>query len=186
MTIFILGLIIFFASHLFTPLMRGPREKLQKRLGAGGYKGLYSIVSAIGLALIVIGWPGADRTVLYVAPYWTVHVAYLLTLLAFISLAAAYLPKGRIAATLKHPMLAGVKLWAFAHLLVNGDVRSVLLFGAFLAYGVIDRIMVKKRGAPTPVAGPVVNDILAVAVGAAAWCAIFFWLHPFIAGVTLR
>lgn len=186
MTIFILGLIVFFGAHLFTPLMRGARERLQKRLGAGAYKGLYSIVSAAGLALIIVGWPNADRTVLFVSPYWLVYAAWALTLLAFIALAAAYLPKGRIAAGLKHPMLAGVKLWAFAHLLVNGDVRSLLLFGSFLAYGVLDRILVKKRGEPTPAAGPVTNDLLAMAGGAAAWAAVFFHLHPYIAGVALR
>jgi len=186
MTLFVSGLIIFFAAHLFTPLMRSAREGLIGRLGAGGYRGLHSLVSAAGLALIVLGWPGADRTVLYVAPYWTVHIAYALTLLAFICLAAAYLPKGRIAAALKHPMLAGVKAWAFAHLLVNGDVRSLLLFGGFLAYGLIDRIMVKRRGAPTPAPGPFRNDILAIVGGAAVWAAVYFWLHPYIAGVSLR
>lgn len=186
MTIFVSGLIIFFGTHLFTPLMRSPREGLIRRLGAGGYRGLYSLMSAVGLALIVVGWPGADRTVLYVAPYWTVHIAYGLTLLAFVCLAAAYLPKGRIAAALKHPMLAGVKAWALAHLLVNGDVRSLLLFGGFLAYGVLDRIMVKRRGAPTPAPGPFRNDILAIMGGAAVWAAVYFWLHPYIAGVALR
>ena len=186
MALFVLGLIVFFLPHLFTPLMRRAREGLIGRLGAGGYKGLYSIVSAVGLALIIVGWPGANRTVLYVLPYWAEHIAYALTLGALILLAAAYLPKGRIAAIAKHPMLAGVKLWAFAHLLVNGDVRSVLLFGSFLAYGVLDRVMVKRRGAPVAAAGPIVNDLIAVAVGGAVWAAIYFHLHPLIAGVALR
>lgn len=186
MILFILGLIIFFGAHLFTPLMRGAREGLVKRLGPGGYKGLYSIVSAIGLGLIIVGWPKADRTVLYVSNYYFVYVAYALTLIAMILLAAAYLPKGKIAAAVKHPMLAGVKVWAFAHLLVNGDVRSVLLFGSFLAYGVIDRIMVKRRGAATPAPGPIRNDAISVAVGAGAWAAIYFYLHAFITGVALH
>jgi len=185
-TIFILGLIVFFGAHLFTPLMRGVREGLVKRLGPGGYRGLYSLVSAIGLTLIIVGWPHADRTVLYVAPYWVVYVAYGLTLIALILLAAAYLPKGKIAAAAKHPMLAGVKVWALAHLLVNGDVRSVLLFGSFLVYGAIDRIMVKRRGAPTAAAGPVHNDILVILVGAAVSAAIYLWAHRYIAGVDLR
>jgi uncharacterized membrane protein len=103
-----------------------------------------------------------------------------------ILLAAAYLPKGKIAAAVKHPMLAGVKAWALAHLLVNGDVRSVLLFGSFLAYGVIDRIMVKRRGASTPAPGPVRNDLIAVVAGVAVWAAIYFHLHRYIAGVALR
>jgi uncharacterized membrane protein len=186
MILFILGLALFFASHLFTPFARGARQGLIERFGPGGYKALHSAVSAIGFALIIVGWPKADRTVLYVAPYWLVHVTYALTLLALIFLAAAYLPKGRLAAAVKHPMLAGVKAWALAHLLVNGDVRSLILFGSFLAYGVIDRIMVKKREEASFAPGPVANDALAVVVGAAAWAAIYFALHPYIAGVALR
>jgi uncharacterized membrane protein len=186
MALFLLGLIIFFGAHLFTALAREARKSLVGRLGPGPYKGLYSLVSVAGFALIVIGWPRADQTVLYVSPYWLVHVAYALMLAALALLAAAYLPKGRIAAAARHPMLAGVKIWAFAHLLVNGDVRSLILFGSFLAYAALDRVMVKKRGEPTPKAGPIANDAIALAVGAAAWAAIYFLLHPYIAGVALR
>ena len=186
MTLFILGLIVFFGAHLFTALARGARKGLVERLGAGPYKGLYSLVSLGGFAMIVLGWPRADATVLYVSPYWLVHVAYALMLAALVLLAAAYLPKGRIAAAARHPMLAGVKIWALAHLLVNGDVRSLILFGSFLAYAALDRIMVKKRGEPTPKAGPVANDVVALAAGAGAWAAIYFFLHPYIAGVSLR
>lgn len=185
MILFILGLIIFFGTHLFTAAARGQREALVNRLGAGPYKGLYSLVSIAGFALIVIGWPKADATVIYVSPYWLVHVVYLLMLIALTLLAAAYLPKGRIARAAKHPMLAAVKIWAFAHLLVNGEVRSLLLFGAFLAYAVFDRIALKRRGEPVPASGPVMNDAIAVGVGAAAWAAIFFWLHPYIAGAPI-
>ncbi len=186
MALFLLGLAIFFSSHLFTALARGRREALVKRLGAGPYKGLYSLVSIAGFALIIAGWRSADAGLLYTPPEGGRHIAYLLTLFAFILLAAAYAPKGQIAATIKHPMLAGVKAWAFAHLLVNGEVRSVILFGAFLTYGVIDRIAVKRRGDKGPAPGPWRNDIIAVAVGAAAWAAVFLYLHPVIAGVALH
>ncbi len=186
MTLFILGLLIFFGTHLWTALARKGREGLIAKLGAGPYKGLYSLAAIAGFALIVIGWRGADASVVYTLPAFLTHVTYLLVLLALILLAAAYLPAGKIAAAAKHPMLAGVKLWAFGHLLVNGEVRSIMLFGAFLAYGVIDRIAVKKRNEPTPKAGPISNDLIAVAVGAGAWAAIYFFLHPFIAGVALR
>lgn len=186
MTLFILGLLIFFGTHLWTALARKGREGLIAKLGAGPYKGLYSLAAIAGFALIVIGWRGADTSVVYTPPAFLTHVNYLLVLLALILLAAAYLPAGKIAAAAKHPMLAGVKLWAFGHLLVNGEVRSIMLFGAFLAYGVIDRIAVKKRNEPTPKAGPISNDLIAVAVGAGAWAAIYFFLHPFIAGVALR
>ena len=183
MILFILGLIIFFATHYFTAFARGARAGLTSKFGEGGYKGLYSLVSLAGFALIVVGWPSADASVLYSPPPFLRHATYLLTLIAFILLAAAYLPRGRIAATLKHPMIAGVKFWAFGHLLVNGDVRSVILFGSFLVFGIVDRIAVKRRGEPVAGAGGPVNDALAVAVGLGAWAGVYFYLHPIIAGV---
>lgn len=186
MAIFLAGLVIFFGTHLYTALARAPRAALVKKLGAGPYKGFYSLVSIAGFALIIIGWRGADASILYVPPEGGRHIAYLLTLFAFILLAAAYTPKGKIAAGVKHPMLAGVKAWAFAHLLVNGEVRSVILFGAFLVYGVIDRIAVKRRGDDGPAPGPWRNDAVAVVAGVAAWAAVYFYLHPYIAGVALR
>lgn len=186
MALFLSGLAIFFGSHLFTALARGPREALVKKLGAGPYKGLYSLVSLAGFALIVVGWRGADASTVYAPPEGGRHIAYLLTLFAFVMLAAAYAPAGKIAAAIKHPMLAGVKAWAFAHLLVNGELRSVILFGAFLAYGVIDRIAVKRRGDNGPAPGPWRNDVIAVVAGVAAWLAVYLFLHPYIAGVALR
>ncbi len=186
MTLFILGLVVFFGAHLWTAFARGSRQELIKNLGAGAYKGLYSLIAIAGFALIIIGWRSADAAILYVSPAWLKHVAYLFMLIALILLAAAYLPKGKIAAAAKHPMLAAVKFWAFGHLLVNGEVRSVILFGSFLAFGVIDRIAVKKRDEPTPAPGPAMNDVIAVVVGAAVWAAVYFFLHPYIAGVSLR
>lgn len=185
MTLFLLGLVIFFGAHLFTAIARGARARLVAKLGEGPYKGLYSLVSLAGFVLIIIGWRTADASVLYATPAWTRHIVYLLVLLAFILLAAAYLPAGKIAAAAKHPMLAGVKLWAFSHLLVNGEVRSVILFGAFLAYAVIDRIAVKKRGEKGRAAGPVRNDAIAVAIGVAGFAAVAFYGHRYIAGVAL-
>ena len=183
--LFIIGLAIFFGSHFFTAILRGSRQGLVNRVGAGPYKGLFSIIALIGLLLIVVGWGGADRTVIYSPPYWTRYLLYLFMLFALILLAASSLPSGRLAAMVKHPMLAGVKIWAFAHLLVNGDVRSIVLFGSFLAFAVIDRIVVKKRDAPTPQPGPVANDLIAIGVGVIAWVAIYLFLHPYIAGVAI-
>lgn len=185
MTLFLLGLILFIGAHVSMGVARGVRAGLIAKLGEGGYKGLYSLVSLAGFVLIIIGWPKADATILYVTPDWMRHVTYLLMLFAFILLAAAYLPAGKIAAGAKHPMLAGVKVWAFAHLLVNGDVRSLLLFGAFLAFAVIDRIAVKRRNEPTRPAGPVMNDVIAIGVGGAAYVAVAFFAHQYIAGVAL-
>ena len=161
------------------------RQGIINTIGALPYKGAYSLISGAGLALIIIGWSKADASLLYAAPSWGRHVAFLLMWVALILLAAAYLPAGRIAAGAKHPMLAGVKIWAFAHLLANGEVRSVLLFGSFLVFAVIDRIAVKKRAAPTRTAGGPINDGLAFAVGTAVYLAILFHLHPYIAGVPL-
>lgn len=190
MMYFILGLILFFATHFFTAFARGPRQGVIDRLGAMGYKGAYSLLSIAGFALIVIGWPAADATALYTPPAFLRHVTYLLTLVAMILVASAYLPSGAIASATKHPMVAGVKVWAFAHLLSNGEIRSVILFGLFLAYGVLDRIALKRRGGATPVrpAGGrgLINDGLAVVAGVALWAAIFGFLHPVIAGVALH
>ncbi|MEL7485898.1 MAG: NnrU family protein [Pseudomonadota bacterium] len=185
MTIFLAGLALFLGSHFFSALARGPRAALVARLGEGGYKGVYSLASLAGFVLIYMGWPDASRAVIYAPPYWLRHVAYLLVLIAFIFTAAAYVPAGRIAAAVKHPMLAGVKVWAFAHLLSNGDLRSVILFGGVLAFAVVDRIAVKRRDAPTPKAGPVTNDAIAVVVGLAGYAVTLLYLHPYIAGVAL-
>ncbi|MFQ5563287.1 MAG: NnrU family protein [Parvularculaceae bacterium] len=185
MSTFVLGLIVFFASHSFTALFRGARQRLVDRVGVIGYRGLYSVFALAGLVLIIIGWRDADTTALYTPPVWMRQVVYVLMLVAIILLVAAYAPKGRIAAATKHPMLAGLKIWAFAHLLANGEIRSVLLFGAFLAFGILDRIAVKRRGAPVPAAGPWRNDAIAVIMGAAIYAAIAFYLHRYIAGVAL-
>lgn len=181
MTLFILGLIIFFGVHL-VPTLPDLRGRLVARAGEGPFKGLFSLVAIIGLVLIIWGYRDAPIVPVWDPPFWTRHVTMLLMIPAAILVVAAYVP-GQIKAKLKHPFLAGVKLWAFAHLLANGDLASILLFGAFLAYGVYDRIFVKRRqerGLLTVKAeGPVRNDILAVGIGLAAYALIVVWLHPF-------
>lgn len=183
MTYLILGIIIFFGAHLFSAFRsRAPGKDLKAKLGYGPYMGLYSLVSAVGLGLMIWGF-GAARPapILYTPPTGLAHLNLALMLPAMILLAAAYLPTGRIKKAVKHPMLAAVKIWALGHLLANGELNSVLLFGSFLAYGVIDRIAVKKRGdiGPGPDA-PVsaVGDIGAIVIGAGAYVAILLWLHP--------
>ncbi len=185
MTFFIIGLMVFFGAHSFTAFFRNARQGVVDKIGAGGYRGVYSLFALAGLVFIILGWPNADTAPIYIPPYWLKHIAYVLILLAFILLAAAYAPKGKIAAAARHPMLAGLKLWALAHLLVNGEVRSVLLFGAFLAFGIADRIAVKRRGAPVPAVGPWRHDVISIGVGAAAYGAMAFYLHPMITGVSV-
>lgn len=176
---------MFFGAHFFSALFRGSRAAVIGKLGENGYKGVYSVVSLIGFVLIIVGWSDASVHGLYYPPPFMRHIAYLLMLFSIILLVAAYAPAGKIAHTVKHPMLAGVKLWAFAHLLVNGEVRSVILFGAFLAFAVIDRIAVKRRDAPVRAAGPAMNDAIVIVIGLIAYAAILFYLHRFIAGVQL-
>ncbi|MGV6819804.1 MAG: NnrU family protein [Parvularcula sp.] len=185
---YLAGLFLFIGGHLFFAVARGARTGLISRLGEIGYKGLYSLIALAGLVLIIRGWsawPEGAQTVLYTLPPFVRHITYLLVWAALILVASAYLPAGHIAARAKHPMVAGVKFWALGHLLMNGDLRSVLLFGSFLAFGVIDRIAAKKRGDEGRPAGPVRNDLLAIGVGTAAFVAILGWLHVYIAGVPL-
>jgi uncharacterized membrane protein len=190
MTLLILGLLLFLGTHAFT-MARGPRAAVVGRLGEGPYKGLYALVSLAGLVLIVIGF-GQYRAGGYVQlwdpPTWTRHLALLLVWIAFVCLAAAYLP-GRIKGRLKHPMLAAVKLWAFAHLLANGDLGSLLLFGSFLAWAVVARISTKRRSIAADHGGPLAapagwrNDFLALAIGTGLYVLFVVWLHPTWIGV---
>lgn len=190
MLLLLSGLIVFLGAHTFTTLRQpqgGPRAALIVRLGDGPYKGLYSLVSAVGLGLIVWGF-GHYRSVGYVPiwnpPGWLHPVALVLMWLSFVALAAAYSPLGKIKATLRHPMLVAVKAWAVAHLMVNGDAGSLLLFAAFLAWAVWDRIALKRRGdnGASAVAAPTAGDALALIVGSIAYAAMW-WLHPIVIGV---
>jgi uncharacterized membrane protein len=187
LAIMILGLAIFLGVHLLTT-MRAQRAALIGRLGENGYKGLYSLVSAVGLALIVYGFAryrAHEWVVLWSPPTWTRHLAALLVLFAMIMLVASY-ARGHIYMTLKHPMLAGVKLWALAHLLANGDLGSVILFGSVLAWAVTDRISLKRRtdpGAPPIPIGGMRNDVIAVFGGIALYAVLGWWFHPNVIGV---
>lgn len=185
----ILGLIIFFVPHVFVT-RREARARLIARIGEGPYKIAFSIVSAIGIALIAYGFARYRATEwisLWYPPVWTRHLALQLNWLAAICVAAAYIP-GNIRRALKHPMLVGVKLWAFAHLIANGDLGSVILFGSILAWAVFDRITLKRRsdsGAPEPRNGGWPADIVALVVGTVAYLAIVFLVHPILFGVAV-
>jgi uncharacterized membrane protein len=190
MAILILGLIVFIGAHAFT-MAREPRARAIARLGEGPYKGLYSLVSLIGLVLIIWGfgeYRAGGYTQVWNPLVWTRHLAVLLVWPAFVAFVAAYLP-GRIRRTLNHPMLAGLKIWALAHLLANGDLGSMLLFGALLAWAVAARISTKRRDEVLDHGGPAAapagwrNDILAVAIGTALYLVFLLWLHPLLIGV---
>jgi uncharacterized membrane protein len=188
-TLLVLGLVLFLGTHSFS-MARERRASIIGRIGEGPYKGLYTLLSLAGIVLVSIGY-GQYRAGGYIPvwdpPVWTRHLALLLVLVAFICFVAAYLP-GQIKARLKHPMLAGVKIWAFAHLLANGDLGSILLFGSFLVWAVVARISVKRRDVAAQHGGTAApagwrNDVLAVAIGVVVYLAFVFWLHPWLIGV---
>jgi uncharacterized membrane protein len=185
--VMIAGLALFLGVHTLTT-QRELRARAIASLGEGGYKIFYALVSLAGLVLIVWGFAQYRATGwidVWYPPKALKHVAVALMLPAVILVVAAYI-RGRIYTTLKHPMLSGVKLWALAHLLANGDLGSIILFGSFLGWAVFDRISLKRRsdagGPPIPVGGPG-NDLIAVAVGIVAYLALAFAFHPVVIGV---
>jgi len=187
LTVEIIGLIVFLGAHVFVS-MRGEREALIKRLGRGPYLGLFSLVSIIGLVLIGYGFAryrAEGMILLWYPPAWTRQIVVVLMWPASIAIVAAYIP-GDIKRVLKHPMLVGVKLWAFAHLCANGDVGGIILFGSVLVWAVYDRITLKRRsdpGAPPIPAGGRRNDIIAIVVGTILYLALGFVFHPIVIGL---
>lgn len=185
--VIILGLVLFFGAHMFTT-RREARARVIASMGEGPYKIAYALVSLAGLVLIVWGFAHyrADGWIqVWTPPQVLKHLNILLMLPAVILVVAAYI-RGRIYATLKHPMLAGVKLWALGHLLANGDLGGIILFGSFLAWAVFDRISLKRRtdpGSPPIPVGGVGNDLIAIAVGVVVYLALAFAFHPVVIGV---
>jgi uncharacterized membrane protein len=184
------GLLLFLGIHTFRVAASGTRDALVKRWGEGTWKGVYSLVSAIGLGLIVYGYSQARLSpiVLWAPPLWTRHLALLLMVPFFMLLAAAYVPGTRLKAAIGHPMVASVKLWALAHLLANGNAADVLLFASFLVWAVIDFISLRRRdrsaGRVYP-SGDVSRDLAVVVIGAAVWAVFVFYLHRVLIGVAL-
>jgi uncharacterized membrane protein len=182
----ILGLILFLGIHSVRIAAPEWRDRQIAAVGEGRWKGIYSLVSLAGLVLLIWGYGRTwDAPVLYEPPLSMKHVAAGLMFFSFVSLMVFNFPAGRLKAILKHPFLLAVKIWAFAHLLANGDLASVILFGAFLAWAVVDRIAVARRGEAAPQPGPAKWDIFAVASGALLY-ALFVWrLHLWLIGVPL-
>jgi uncharacterized membrane protein len=190
MTVLILGLIIFLSVHSLRIFAEPARNRWLEARGEGGFKGIYSVISLIGLVLIVWGYGMARADgppVLYDPPLWTRHISYLLMLPVFVFLLASVFP-GRISDALKHPLLVAVKAWALAHLITNGDLASVLLFGSFLVWAVVDRISVKRRAGPAfrpPVSRKPANDIIAGVGGLLVYAVFLVWAHAALIGVPL-
>ncbi len=187
MGILVLGRILFLGVHSIAIAAPELRARAVAALGEGAWKGLYALVSLAGFVLLVYGFAIARHSpvVLYTPPRFLRHVTFLFMLPVFPLIFAAYLP-GRIKSAMKHPMLAAVKFWAFSHLLSNGTLADVVLFGAFLAWAVIDRISLKRR-APLVLrvapAGPF-NDLIAVLLGLAVYGIFIGWAHRWLIGVS--
>lgn len=189
MTLLLIGLIVFFGIHSVSIAAPAWRDRQVAAHGLLPWKGVYSLLALLGFALIVYGYGQArlNPVPLYQPPAGMRHLAWLLMLPVFPLLLAAYLP-GRIQSAAKHPMLAATKLWALAHLLANGNLADVLLFGAFLAWAVADRISLKhrpKRAVPGAPAGRF-NDLLAIVGGLALYGAFIGGLHLWLIGVSPR
>ncbi len=188
MTYLILGLIFFLGTHSVRIFAEDWRTRTIARIGPNPWKGVYSLISIAGFVLLVWGYGQARLTgdVLYSPPVFMRHIAALLVLLSFVLLAAAKVPGNHIKAAVGHPMAAGVKLWAFAHLLSNGSVADVILFGAFLAWAILDYIASRKRdraaGTRYP-AGSGARTAMTVVAGVAAWVVFAFWAHLWLIGV---
>lgn len=187
MAVLIIGLAIFLGVHSVRIFADDWRTAQIVKVGPKVWKGGYALLSLIGLVLIVYGYGLARQSpvVLYATPAWTRHSAALLTLAAFILVTAAYVPETRIKARVGQPMVAGVKVWAFAHLLANGTLADVILFGSFLIWAIFSYIAAMRRDRAANVGyviGPVSRDVTAVAIGAVAWAIFTFWLHEWLIG----
>jgi uncharacterized membrane protein len=191
MALLVTGLVIFFLAHAI-PTVPDLRREFVVRLGEGGYKAAFSIVSVVGLALIVFGFgriqgaPGQNPEI-WTPPVWTRHLAFILMAPAMILLVATYVPS-RVRSATRHPMLIAIKLWAASHLMANGDLASVLLFGSFLGFAAYDRIAVERRGTPGRVesrSGGLVNDVVVVLAGLGLYAFMLAGGHARLIGVAL-
>jgi uncharacterized membrane protein len=192
MLLFIVGLIAFLGVHSIRIVAPEWRNAQLASMGEAKWKGLYSIASVIGFVLLIWGYSFArpEAAFIYEPPVWMKHVTLALMLFSMIFLGVSQVPAGYIKAAVRHPMLLAVKIWAFAHLLANGDAASLLLFLGILAWAVIDRISVKRREVSGEVsaaiaAGPVTNDILGVGLGIVLYVLFVWKLHEWLIGVSV-
>jgi uncharacterized membrane protein len=180
-----LGLALFIGIHLTRALAPGWRESQVRRLGANGWKGLYTVASLAGFGLIVWGFGQARLAPVVLWPRLPGmnHLAALLMLVSFILLVAAYVPRNHLKAKLRHPMTLSVKVWALAHLLANNTLADTVLFGSFLVWAVLVFRSARRRTEAAPPAGTALGTALTVVIGAAAWAAMAFWAHGVLIGV---
>jgi len=188
MTVLLLGLLLFLGAHSVRIFSERWRTAQVARLGALPWKAIVSVTSLAGLALIAWGYGNARAESVWVwnPPVWTSHLTSLLTLPAFVLFAAAYTPDNRLRHTLGHPMIVGVKLWALAHLISNGRLVDLLLFGAFLVWALFDFRASRRRDAAAGIAhreGSLKGDLATLVAGLAAWAVFALYLHAWLIGV---
>jgi uncharacterized membrane protein len=188
MTLLIVGLLLFLGVHSTRMVADGWRTSAISRVGLRPWKAAYALLSILGFIAIVVGYgqTRADPVHVWSPPLWTAHLAIALTLPAFVLLVAAYVPRNRLRAWVGHPMLAGVKLWALAHLISNGRLGDIVLFGAFLAWAVADFVVSRRRDRARgtgPAPGRLAGDVLTVVIGVALWLLFAHWLHAAWIGV---
>jgi uncharacterized membrane protein len=188
MSVLIIGLILFLGLHSVRIFAEGWRVRQIAQRGAGTWKGLYSVASIIGFGLIIWGWGLArqEPLALWAPQAWARHLASLLMLLAFILLAAAYVPKNGIKYRVHHPMVLGVMVWALAHLLSNHTLADLLLFGSFLVWAVLGFRAARARdriGHVSYAPGTAAGTAITVVVGVVAWAVFAFWAHGWLFGV---
>ena len=180
--ILLAGLVIFLGLHSVRIFADEWRSAKIAALGEKRWKGLYTLGSFVGLGLIIWGFSLCRQAPvpLYHPPVWTRHLAGLLVLVAFWLIAAAYVPRNHLKAALGHPMVAGVKLWALAHLLANGTLADVLLFGGFLVWAIVLFPVARRRDRAAGVDPPKAaagKTLVALAGGTVVWAVFAFWLH---------
>jgi len=184
----IVGLIIFFAVHSISIVNEPFRERMVEMMGEGPWKGVYSVVAAIGFFLIVWGYGLArqESVSIYSSAPWLVHLSMLLLVSVFPLLLATYFP-GRIRTVVRHPMLIATILWAFAHLLVNGGLAEILLFGSFLVWSGLDLFSMRQRAQSPLLSAPALrfNDLFALMFGLALYGVFVVWLHNLLIGVPI-
>lgn len=187
MTLLILGVALWAGTHFFSAFAVERRANIIEKQGLKRYMGMFTLAMLIALALIIFGWKQTIPTPLYIAPYELRHLTMLGTLIAFILFVASYFPRTRIKRFIRHPMLEGFCVWAAAHLLSNGEIRSVILFGGLLAWGVIMLIKLTSRDKhkEKPQPGSWLSEALILVIGATLYFITAKYLHGFLSGIPL-
>ena len=188
MTALVLGIVLFLGVHSIRIFADGWRTQQIQKLGVGTWKGIFAAIAVVGFVLIIWGYGEArmNPTWLWASPVWTRHLAALLTIPAFILLVATYIPGSRIRAKVGHPMVLGVKVWALAHLIANGTVADVILFGSFLVWAIVEYAVSRRRDRLAGVQvlpGTGKKDVQVVVIGLVSWVLFAMFLHGPLIGV---